>query len=610
MKRIQNCLAIGALIAVVATLAACGGGGGGGGGGGTGGTGSTTLTAPTLTLTPQSVKTFHFTWTGGSGATEYRLLENPDGSSGYTQVGAPAVTATSYDLAASLPGRINASYILRACNSDACTDSAPVAVSGTLAAAVGYVKASNTRAQSFFGYSIALSADGGTMAVGAIGESSGATGIGGDQSDTSAVGSGAVYVFTRSGLAWSQQAYVKASNTGVSDNFGSSIALSADGGTMAVGAVGESSSATGIDGNQADNSAVGSGAVYVFTRSGAAWSQQAYVKASNTGAGDGFGIGVALSGDGGTLAVGAAYEGSSATGIDGNQADNSASQSGAVYVFTRSGAAWSQQAYVKASNTEAGDWFGTSVALSGDGATLAVGAVGESSSATGSDGNQADNSAVGSGAVYVFTRSGAAWSQQAYVKASNTGADDRFGYSAALSGDGATLAVGAAYEDSSATGIGGNQADNSAGQSGAAYVFTRSGAAWSQQAYVKASNTGTGDLFGYSIALSSDGATLAVGAIGESSSATGIGGTQTDNSNYINSGAAYVFTRNGTAWSQQAYVKASNTGKDDWFGGSIALSGDGGTLAAGAIHEHGGATGIGGNQADISASNGGAAYLY
>ena len=483
MKLIRNCLVNAASIAVVASLAACGGGGGSGGsssggggsssggGGGGGGTGGTTLTAPTLTLTPQSVKTFHFTWTGGSGATEYRLLENPDGSSGYTQVGAPAVTATSYDLAASLPRRINASYILEACNSGGCTDSAPVAVTGTLAAAVGYVKASNTGANSFFGYSIALSSDGTTMAVGAEGESSSSTGIGGNQSNTSASGSGAVYVFTHSGSTWSQQAYVKASNTDAGDNFGYSVALSGDGTTLAVGAVGESSNATGIDGDQTDNSSSQSGAVYVFTRSGSTWSQQAYVKASNTGASDWFGYSVALSGDGDTLAVGAAYESSSATGIDGNQADNSALRSGAAYVFTRSSGTWSQQAYVKASNTEANDNFGYSVALSSDGTTLAVGARGESSRATGIGGSQTDNSYSQSGAAYVFTRSGSTWGQQAYVKASNTGPNDWFGSSIALSGDGTTLAVGAIHEHSGATGIGGNQADTSASNGGAVYLY-------------------------------------------------------------------------------------------------------------------------------------------
>jgi hypothetical protein len=169
--------------------------------------------------------------------------------------------------------------------------------------------------------------------------------------------------------------------------------------------------------------------------------------------------------------VGAVAEASAATGINGNQADNTAGNAGAVYVFTRSGAAWSQQAYVKASNAGASDDFGQAVALSGDGSILAVGALAEASAATGFNGNQADNSATSAGAAYVFARSGTAWSQRSYVKASNTGASDDFGWSVAMPADGSMLAVSAFVEASAATGIGGNQADNSRLGAGAVYVY-------------------------------------------------------------------------------------------------------------------------------------------
>jgi cysteine-rich repeat protein len=398
----------------------------------------------------------------------------------------------------------------------------------------------------------------------------------------------------------SRLAYVKASNTGGSDVFGWNVALSADGSTLAVGAPAEDSAATGINGNQASNLAGDSGAVYVFTRSGATWVQQAYIKASNTGAIDRFGWSVALSADGSTLAVGAYVEDSAATGINGDQTNNSAPDSGAVYVFTRSGTAWSQQAYVKASSIGTSDFFGFSVALSGDGATLAVGAVFDDGVA---------NSTTDSGAAYVFTRSGVTWSQQAYITASNAEGSDELGYSIALSGDGSTLAVGARIENSAATGINGDQTNNSAPASGAVYVFTRSGTVWSQQAYIKASNTSVSDEFGYSISLSGDGSTLAVGAVGEDSAATGINGNQTDNS-ATNAGAVYVFARSGTAWSQEAYVKASNTGATDNFGYSVALSGDGSVLAVGAYLEDSAATSTNGSQADNSAPNAGAAYVF
>jgi hypothetical protein len=167
-----------------------------------------------------------------------------------------------------------------------------------------------------------------------------------------------------------------------------------------VGADGENSNATGVNGDQADNTAGNSGAAYVFIRSGTTWSQQAYLKASNTGAGDLFGNAVGVSGD--TVVVGAWQEDSNATGVDGNQANESEFAAGAAYVFVRAGGGtnWTQQAYLKASNTGAGDAFGRSVAVSGD--TVLVGADGESSSATGVNGNQDDNSAADSGAAYVF----------------------------------------------------------------------------------------------------------------------------------------------------------------------------------------------------------------
>ena len=163
-----------------------------------------------------------------------------------------------------------------------------------------------------------------------------------------------------------------------------------------------------------------------------------------------------------------------------------------------------QQAYLKASNTEAYDNFGYAVSLSGD--TLVVGAYGESSNATGVNAGasaEADNSAFRAGAVYVFTRTGSTWNQQAYLKASNTGAGDNFGCAVSVSGD--TLVVGAPGEASAATGVNAGataEADNSASNSGAAYVFTRSGTTWSQQAYLKASNTDMGDSFGYAVSLS------------------------------------------------------------------------------------------------------------
>jgi uncharacterized repeat protein (TIGR01451 family) len=397
--------------------------------------------------------------------------------------------------------------------------------------------------------------------------------------------------------AFTQQAYVKASNTGAYDEFGWTVAISGD--TLVIGVPFEDSTATGVDGDQSNDLAPGSGAAYVFVRSAGEWSQQAYLKASNTGAGDYFGFSVAISGD--ILVVGAPRENSNTTGINGDQSNDSAPFSGAAYVFVRSAGVWSQQAYLKASNTGAGDSCGWSVAISGD--TLVVGAPGESSSATGVDGDQSNNLALYSGAAYVFVRSAGVWSQQAYLKASNTDASDFFGQSMAISGD--TLVVGASLEDSNATGVDGDQLDNSAQWSGAAYVFVRSAGSWSQQAYLKASNTDGGDEFGHSVAISGD--ILVVGAPHEASNAIGVDGDQSNDSTY-HAGAAYVFVRSAGVWSQQAYLKASNTGWNDWFGYSVAISGD--TLVVGAFVEGSNATGVDGNQWDNSAPQAGAAYVF
>jgi hypothetical protein len=410
-----------------------------------------------------------------------------------------------------------------------------------------YVKASNTNPNDTFGQkfgaSIALSADGDTLAVGAHGEQSATTGVNqGGQGDTSADNAGAVYVFTGAGPGtWSQQAYIKASNTDAGDEFGKSIALSDFGGRLAVGAPGEDGSGTGVNsGQQGDDGAPSAGAVYVFTFvsvSGVStgWQQEAYIKASNSGGGDLFGSSVALADDGDTLAVGARNEGT--PGVS-----DSPPNSGAAYVFTRGSSGWSQQQLLRASNDGESDNFGASVTLSDSGDTLGVGAYGEWSSGTGVNGGaQADDSLVNAGAAYLFDRASGTWSQAAYVKASNTGVSDRFGDYLSLSDDGELLAVGAPGEDSAATAIGGNEADDSATGAGAVYLFERGGTgAWSQRAYVKAPNTANADGFGADVALSGSGERLVVGATDEDSQATGIGGDQTDNS-ATGAGAAYVY---------------------------------------------------------------------
>src|SRR5207253_2849442 len=229
--------------------------------------------------------------------------------------------------------------------------------------AIAYIKASNTAKEAQFGYSLALSGDGNTLAVGAVNEGSAAKGVNGVSKET-AVNSGAVYVYTRTPAGWKQQAYLKASNTAGGYQFGNALSLTNDGNLLAVGSIGEASSAVGINANQSDNSMPGAGAVYVFARKGGIWSQQAYVKSSNTGGpvvGYQFGYSVSLSSDGSTLAVGETSDPSNATGTNGEQKNTSLPDSGAVFVFTRDGDSWSQQAYVKPWNTtQSGVLFGYS----------------------------------------------------------------------------------------------------------------------------------------------------------------------------------------------------------------------------------------------------------
>lgn len=239
--------------------------------------------------------------------------------------------------------------------------------------------------------------------------------------------------------------------------FGTSIALFED--TLVVGAPREGGVVPSAEGNPASDSKEDTGAVYLFGRKGSSWTQQARLEAPNPDVYDVFGYSVALFGD--TLAVGAA-------GKDRSR--------GAVYVFRRTGSSWTQEAYLVASHRDPGDHFGVRVALADD--LLAVSASDEASTATGIDGDQAKNGARSSGAVYIFRRTGSfymfrrtgsSWAQTDYIKASNTGAGDRFSNDIALSPS--MLAIGAPYVDSAATGVNGNQNEESAKDSGAVYLF-------------------------------------------------------------------------------------------------------------------------------------------
>jgi len=333
------------------------------------------------------------------------------------------------------------------------------------------LQASDIANNAFFGNAVALSADGNTALVSISPDGNGPIKV------------GAAYVFTRSGNVWTQQQRLQADDTGVGDGFGGTLALSADGNIAFVSAGGDDHAA-GVD----------AGSLYVFTRSGGVWTQQQRLQADDAGPGDVFGT-VAITPDAGTVLVGAAGDNNSG-----------GSDAGSAYVFIRNGATWTQQARIQAADGGAGDNFGFSVALGAGGNTALVGA------------HRDDHAAgVDAGSAYVFTRSGTTWTQQQRLQAGDARPDDFFGGRVALSVDGNVALVTAHRAD-----------DGERSLAGAAYVFTRSGAAWAQQHKLQIHDPTSHDEFGTSAALSADGNTALVGAAFH-------------RVNGLFSGAAYVF---------------------------------------------------------------------
>jgi hypothetical protein len=356
-------------------------------------------------------------------------------------------------------------------------------------------------AKDWFGREVALSADGDTALIGAPHANGGA---------------GAVWVFTRTGSTWTEQAQLTGGAEEVGEgHFGHGLAIAADGETAMIGA-------------PTDNGGVG--AVWVFTRSGSTWTQQGAKLTGEDESGPGrFGTSLALSDEGDTAVIGA---------------PDNAEDRGAVWVFTRSGSTWTQQGEALVGGEESGGAeFGRSVALSGEGETALVGGP--------YDGN-------GAGAVWVFTRSGSSWAQQG---AKLTGAEEdgevHLGHSVALSADGDTALAGGRYDN---------------GKVGAAWVFVRSGSSWIQQGakLTAGEETGTGE-FGYSVALDAEGDTALIGGPRDNGYA----------------GAAWAFTRSGSTWTQEA--EKLTGGEEDgkgWFGAGVALSANGETMLIGGPNDN------------------------
>ncbi len=353
--------------------------------------------------------------------------------------------------------------------------------------------------------------------------------VSGNTAAVAAPNGSAIHVYEKRDGTWKHEARLTATKPGSFNAFGSSVAISGD--ILVAGARLDASAATGVNGDENDESSFGAGAAYVFERGPGGWKRTAYLKASNAEASDGFGWSVAVSGN--TVIIGATGEGAiRSPGPPGPI------PSDAAYVFTKTAGVWSEEAYLKASDPEESE-FGFSVAISGD--TAIVGALDFAFFST-------------SGSAYVFARGPGGWQEQARLKgAGSPEGFDGFGFAVAASGD--TVVVGTGFAN---------------GESGSAEVFARSPGGWRRQAYLKASNADRQDFFGGSVAISGD--TIVVGAPGESSAATGIDGNGRNNDAPY-SGASYVFRRRDDRWSQLAYVKASNAEEGDYFGGSVAISG-------------------------------------
>lgn len=275
--------------------------------------------------------------------------------------------------------------------------------------------------------------------------------------------------------------------------------------------------AYGTDGACPQDTQCNSGSAYVFRRVGDAWTQEAKVTAYDAEAGDNFGCDVATDGD--RIVVGALYDG-----------DGSSENSGSAYVFAFDGGSWSFETKLIAPDVSDESGFGQSVAIDGD--TILIGAPRNDFLCPWTPGCNA-------GAAYVFTFD-AGWDGGVKLTASDADRSDHFGWSVALDGD--VAIIGAPFDD------------HSGFASGAAYVFRDAGS-WTEEARITAAVGEMADRFGWDVAIAD--ATAVVGAPVAGDDA----------------GAVYTFVSDGGGWTEAAIMGATDADADDWFGGSVAVSG-------------------------------------
>ena len=563
---------------------------------------------------------------------------------------------------------------------------------GAINKRIGYFRAEAPKEKDYFGYSVSLSADGQTMAVGIPGAE-------GEQGEVK------IYIADNSAVSgWSLQKTILADKPEGKDQFGFSVSLSADGKTLAVGAVGENRDVgkdntvakdntvetqvlddsgktvivlgqeTYLD-NISDNNYTGirkyQGAAYLFTRAeSGTWVQKYYIKPKNpdveTLTPMRFGFAVSLSGNGNTLAVGALGDNQQSIGKkeDGTQniqpertkMDNDA---GAVYLFKQDGDTWSFNQRIKPIWTNKDSYFGSSVSLSHDGKTLAVGAPnedGDGNVTNGTDGifeharhefDEIDNSDANpkdkSGAAYLFTYSSTStpnWTQKHYIKTQLPKANDYFASSVSLSGDGKTLAVGSgqSWGYDVTYGSSSNPVDLDFSLHNAKFVnIYRKGDDWSKLSKLEspATTTAADKMFGLSVSLNYDGKTLAVGGKDKDkdSNHEGIFSGELANSG-SKTGTVYLYTDSTDSTDKfelESYIKGKIKNEGTFgpgFGFSISLAAgeleengekakDTSALAVGAPHQDKGFNGINSRgqidaktETETGSNNTGAVYLY
>lgn len=357
------------------------------------------------------------------------------------------------------------------------------------------------------GYSVAVSGDGSTVA------------IGNRKGTGSVANTGTVLVYTKVAGTWTLQSKLSTTDGAANDYFGWGLSLSLDGNLLVIGSR-----------NDTDKGAT-SGSVFVYKRTGTAWAKQAKLLASDGVATDLFGSSVAISRDGLTIAIGS-------TGQDPSAIANT----GAIYVFNWTGTAWAQQAKLIASTLVASALLGTSVNISSDGNVILAGAPGDKSGT------------VTTGAAYVFTRTGTTWAQTAkIVPTGTTYAAMQFGVSVALSSDGTIAAIGAINYGASSTNI------------GRGYIFTQSAGTWSIQATIDPPAMITNSKAGLSIDLNAAGDALLIGSYMDSTSLT-------------NAGVANFYQYESNAWVFKRRIIASDSTATNYFSRDLSIS-DSGSLA-------------------------------